>query len=240
MATRLDVWPTPELDASGGRTKITDPYLRLSRGDYRDHFAVDVGTDDGMDWATPILAPFELQVVHYQYDGPYTPQRGHTAGHNVWLRGSTGSRHKAFHLAGEPTVPLNVTVRPGTQIAAAGNSGTLATHAHFEEHSGSWSNPIDPTAAFRECLAAGRFAGRATNPIIPIPTNGDDDDMDSTKRLMLNENTGEVFLVWGIFKHWIKSESLPASEIIAGLLAAGVIDARNAPAAALLEGLVRV
>lgn len=159
--TQQSIAALPRTDLSGARTCITSPYGPRGGGV---HYGTDQGSVDGIEIGTPVHARLDGKVVAYQYDGPFRPPNGHTAGHNIWFMADNGRRFKFFHLNGPPVVPINQWVRQGTVIAHVGNSGTQAAHLHEEEHRDSWSNPINNTADIAACYDQGRFAGN-TGPI---------------------------------------------------------------------------
>lgn len=172
--SRLTCLPIPQYDFTGGAAIVTSWFGPRGGGV---HYGVDFGTTDGIEVGVAVCAPVDGAVVHYQYDGPYTPSGGHTAGHNIWFQGTDGSRWKCFHLQGEPVVPLDVWVLAGTQIACVGNSGTQAAHLHLENHAGSWSHAVDFNADVQDAINGGRWPGAST-PDHPPPeeapvANGD-------------------------------------------------------------------
>lgn len=144
--------PLPAQDRTGGDVIITSPYgQRTYKGVTRLHAGVDLGTTDGIEIGTPVCAPVDGMIVGMQYNP--NPQ---SEGRNLWFLGDDGTRWKCFHLS-KITGTEGVRVSAGVKIAEVGMTGTEAPHLHFEQHVGSWDNPVDCTAEVAEAIAAGRF-----------------------------------------------------------------------------------
>lgn len=203
--SQVSIASLPEFDLTGARTKITSPVGPRGGGT---HWGTDQGSDDGVDIGTPVHARLDGKVVHYQYDGPFRPPNGHTAGHNLWFQADNGRRFKCFHLAGPPVVPVGQWVAQGTIIARVGNSGTgignYNAHLHEEEHSGSWSNPINGTPDIAACYAQRRFASTAGEQLPPITEPEPPEEYDMHEPMPAYEmSDGSVYSTDGLTASWL-------------------------------------
>lgn len=190
------------------------------------HNGVDIGSshypvyETCYGWPQPAIMSGEL---YYRYDD--------RSGHNWNIRTPYGT-FCGCHIQ-KPADNRSRRVQVGEIVGLTGTSGNVAAHSHLIWFlpNGNDTNPVP----LLDAIAAYKWDNHESLPI--EPHKEDEEEMPS---LMINENTGEVFLVAGNTKHYIKDESIPAEKIIEGLITGGVADLRNLNRAAYLEGLGRV
>lgn len=196
IPSRLDVFPLPRYDLTGGRIIITSPFGPRREG-Y--HFGVDLGSTDGIE-RVEAYAPADGKIVRTSRDP------GVGAGLNLWFETPDGRRWKFFHLDAV-LAPVNVALKAGTVIARIGNSGTGAVHLHIEEHAGpDWNSPIDLTPAVRECMEAGRFVGEEPPAPTPVPITPVPEEDDVIPVVLKDADTGARFL-------WAGGVPAPAGDV---------------------------
>jgi hypothetical protein len=184
MATLI--FPTVKHDRTGGRVIITSPMGPRWGGI---HYGSDVGTTDGMDAGTPVVAEEDLEIVHTGDARPNGAgvfqwtltdrQERNQRGQLCWVG------YKSFHLEGIVVHRGRVTI--GTVIARAGNTGTGAVHLHKQKHllpvqpgprvpmALDWSDrtAVSHTAELQWLIDTNAFVGETPTATTPEP--GDDD-----------------------------------------------------------------
>lgn len=204
----------------------TSPWgMRLMNGIWRFHNGEDIGSshyphyESPNGWQLPAITDGE---VEYRYDN--------TSGYNGNLHTDIGT----FIYCHMQANMKNRTVTAGEPVGLCGGSGGVPAHLHLIWYDK--NNPLPHGRNPRGLLDAIATAQWGDEHIpTPGPAPLPEDDMASF--LAMNHNTGEQFHVMGNLRHYLMDESIPAQDVIDGLLAdPNVEDRRDENLSTYLEG----